>query len=50
VIGRQNGNAAQIGRIRRERFQTQLNQLEELGILEKDRLKVEQVMTTEYLP
>jgi len=50
VVGRQNGSVAQIGRISPARFQTQLNQLEELGILEKNRLKVEQVMTTAYLP
>jgi NitT/TauT family transport system substrate-binding protein len=50
VVGRQNGSTAQIGRISPARFQTQLNQLEELGILEKGRLQVEQVMTTDYLP
>ena len=50
VIGRQNGSAKQIGHISPERFQTQLNQLEDLGILAKDRLTVEQVMTTSYLP
>lgn len=50
VIGRQNGSAAQIGRISRERFQTQIDQLEELGILEKGKLTVDQVMTTDYLP
>lgn len=50
VIGRQNGSAAQIGRISRERFQTQINQLEELEILEKGKVTVNQVMTTDYLP
>jgi NitT/TauT family transport system substrate-binding protein len=50
VIGRQNGSAAQIGRISPERFRNQLNQLEDLGILAKGRLTVEQVMTTSYLP
>jgi len=50
VVGRQNGSAAQIGRISRERFQTQIDQLEELGILEKGKLTVDQVMTTDYLP
>ncbi len=50
VIGRVNGGPDQIGRISRERFQTQISQLEELGILEKGRLKVDQVMTTDYLP
>lgn len=50
VVGRRNGSAAQIGRISRERFQTQIDQLEELGILEKGKLTVDQVMTTDYLP
>lgn len=50
VIGRQNGGAAQIGRISRERFQTQINQLEELDILAKGKVTVDQVMTTDYLP
>jgi len=50
VVGRQNGSASQIGRISRERFQTQLDQQEELGLLEKGKLKVEQVMTADYLP
>jgi NitT/TauT family transport system substrate-binding protein len=50
VIGRQNGSAAQIGRISRERFQTQINQLEELEILPKGKVTVDQVMTTDYLP
>lgn len=50
VIGRQNGSAAQIGRISRDRFQTQINQLEELEILAKGKVTVDQVMTTEYLP
>lgn len=39
-----------IGRITRERFQTQINQLEELAILPKAKLTVDQVMTTDYLP
>ncbi len=50
VIGRQNGNAGQIGRITRERFQTQINQLEELNILAKGKVSVDDVMTTDYLP
>lgn len=50
VIGRQNGSAEQIGRISRERFQTQINQLEELGILAKGKVTVDDVMTTDYLP
>ncbi len=50
VIGRQNGSTAQIGWIDRQRFQNQLQQLEDLGLLAKDLLTAEQVMTTEYLP
>jgi NitT/TauT family transport system substrate-binding protein len=38
------------GRISRSRFALQIHQLEELGILPKGKLKVDQVMTTEYLP
>jgi len=40
----------QIGRISRERFATQIRQLEELDLLPEAALKVEQVMTTDYLP
>jgi NitT/TauT family transport system substrate-binding protein len=50
VTGRQNPSPDQIGRISRERFATQLRQLEELSILPKGKLTVDQVMTTEYLP
>lgn len=51
VIGRQNGSAAQIGRISRDRFATQIKQLEDLDILKpKGQLTVDQVMTTDYLP
>jgi NitT/TauT family transport system substrate-binding protein len=50
VTGRENGGAPQIGRITPERFQNQLNQLTELGILTKDRVTLDQVMTTAYLP
>ena len=50
VIGRENGGAAQIGRITRERFQRQIDQLEELSILAKGKVGVDDVMTTEYLP
>ena len=50
VIGRENGGPAQIGRITRERFQRQIEQLEELDILEKDKVTVDDVMTTAYLP
>ena len=44
------GGVTNIGRITRERFQTQINQLEELAILPKAKLTVDQVMTTDYLP
>ncbi|CAM2777380.1 ABC transporter substrate-binding protein [Rariglobus hedericola] len=44
------GGSANIGRITRERFQTQINQLEELAILPKDKVTVDQAMTTDYLP
>ena len=51
VIGRgTDGGPANIGRITRERFQTQINQLEELSILAKGKVTVDQAMTTEYLP
>jgi NitT/TauT family transport system substrate-binding protein len=50
VTGRQNPSPDQIGRISRERFALQLHQLEELDILPKGKLTVDQVMTTEYLP
>lgn len=50
VTGRVNGGPAQIGRVSKERFQTQISQLEELGILKKGKLTVDQVVTTDYLP
>lgn len=52
VVGRgPEGGPQQIGRISPSRFKTQLNQLEELNILHPaGRLRVEDVMTTEYLP
>ncbi len=51
VTGRQNGGPQQTGRISPERFATQIKQLEELGIIAPPgKLKVERVMTTEYLP
>jgi NitT/TauT family transport system substrate-binding protein len=50
VIGREAKDDSQTGRISRDRFATQIGQLEELGILQKGKLAVDQVMTTEYLP
>lgn len=39
-----------IGRITEQRFATQIRQLEDLGILPKGKVTVQQAMTTEYLP
>ncbi|PTY04959.1 hypothetical protein DB347_19910 [Opitutaceae bacterium EW11] len=51
VTGRTNGGPAQIGRISPERFATQIKQLEDLEILRPPgKLKVDRVMTTQYLP
>ncbi len=51
VTGRENGGAHQIGRISRDRFATQIKQLEELGIIKKPgKVTVDRVMTTDYLP
>jgi NitT/TauT family transport system substrate-binding protein len=50
VIGRHATDDSQTGRISRERFALQIQQLEDLGILPKGRLTVDQVMTTAYLP
>jgi NitT/TauT family transport system substrate-binding protein len=50
VIGRHATDDSQIGRISRERFDLQIHQLEDLGILPKGRVSVDQVMTTAYLP
>jgi NitT/TauT family transport system substrate-binding protein len=50
VIGRRATDDSQVGRISRERFATQISQLEELGIIPKGKLTVDQVMTTEFLP
>lgn len=44
------GGPGTTGRITRERFQTQINQLEELAILAKGKVTVDQAMTTGYLP
>lgn len=51
VTGRGVDGDGQIGRITRERFATQIKQLEDLGILRPPgKLTVDRVMTTEYLP
>lgn len=51
VTGRDaNGGPGQVGRLDPARYTTQIHQLEELGILSKDKLTAAQVMTTEFLP
>lgn len=51
VTGRDaNGGPGQVGRLDPARYTTQIHQLEELGILPKDKLTAAQVMTTEFLP
>lgn len=51
VTGRDaDGGEAKIGRLDPARYVTQINLLEELGLLPQGKLKVEAVMTTEYLP
>ena len=51
VIGRDpDAGSATIGRITEKRFATQINQLEDLGILPKGKVTVQQAMTPDYLP
>jgi NitT/TauT family transport system substrate-binding protein len=50
AIGRKATDDSLTGRITPERFALQIRQLEDLGILPKGRLTVDQVMTTKYLP
>ncbi|HEV8073526.1 MAG TPA: ABC transporter substrate-binding protein [Opitutaceae bacterium] len=51
VTGRDPGNGPQqIGRLDPARFAQQIQQLEDLGILAKGKITVEQAMTTEFLP
>jgi NitT/TauT family transport system substrate-binding protein len=50
VTGRAATDDSLVGRISPERFELQIHQLEDLGILPKGKLSVDQVMTTEYLP
>jgi hypothetical protein len=51
VTGRDPGaGPQQIGRLDPARFAQQIRQLEDLGILAKGKVTVEQAMTTEFLP
>jgi NitT/TauT family transport system substrate-binding protein len=50
VVGRNATDDAMTGRITRERFALQISQLEDLGIIPKGKVTVDQVMTTAYLP
>jgi NitT/TauT family transport system substrate-binding protein len=50
AVGRNATDDSLVGRITPERFAIQIHQLEELGILPKGKLTVDQVMTTQYLP
>jgi NitT/TauT family transport system substrate-binding protein len=51
VTGRDaNGGPKQIGRLDPARFTEQIRQLEDLGILKKGKVTVDEAMTTEFLP
>jgi NitT/TauT family transport system substrate-binding protein len=50
MTGHASKDDSQVGRISRERFATEIQQLEDLGILPKGKLTADQVMTTKYLP
>lgn len=51
VTGRdESSGPAQIGRLEPSRFATQIQQLEELGILKKGKVTAESAMTTAFLP
>jgi len=50
VIGRNDGSPAQIGRVSKERFKIQIQQLEDLEILPKGKVTVDRAVTTAYLP
>jgi NitT/TauT family transport system substrate-binding protein len=50
VTGHASTDDLQVGRISRDRFALQIQQLEELGIIPKAKLTADQVMTTDYLP
>ena len=50
AIGRGAKDDSQTGRISPERFENQIHQLEDLGIIPKGKLTVDKVMSTAYLP
>jgi hypothetical protein len=50
VTGHASTDDSQTGRISRDRFALQIQQLEELGIIPKGKLTADQVMTADYLP
>ncbi|MBS0664576.1 MAG: ABC transporter substrate-binding protein [Verrucomicrobia bacterium] len=51
VTGRDaDGGPAKVGRLDPARYATQIQQLEDLGILAKGKITVEKAMTTEFLP
>lgn len=50
AIGRGATDDSQTGRISPERFENQIHQLEDLGIIPKGKLTVDKVMSTAYLP
>jgi NitT/TauT family transport system substrate-binding protein len=50
MTGHASKDDSEVGRISRERFVVEIQQLEELGIIPKGKLTADQVMTTTYLP
>ena len=50
VTGRDGGGPDRVGHLDPARYATQIQQLEELEILKKGKVTVEQAMTTEFLP
>ena len=50
MTGHASKDDSEVGRISRDRFALEIQQLEELGILPKGKLTADQVMTTTYLP
>lgn len=51
VVGRDDGRGSEsIGRLSRQRYATQISQLEQLGILRAGKITAERAITTEFLP